>query len=315
MSALTLVTGATGFIGRRVVEQLLRDERAVRLFVRHPGSLPPTVLARVQVVQGDIRDGAALERAVRGCSTVLHLAACARAWCRHAEEFEQVNLQAVEQLVAAAGCERVQRLVHVSTVLTLLRPPAARQLTLYERSKLAGERLVESCGNATILHPTRVYGPGPLNDANGTTKVIAAYLAGSFRFRLHDHDVLANYVHVDDVAEGIVLAAAAATPAGHYALGGENVSLRELLERVARLSGVRHGVLRIRPGLALAGAAVAEAWGRFGGNVPIARDWVRLFLEDQRLPEYPTPPGYRPRPLDAGLAETIAWLRAERRAA
>jgi farnesol dehydrogenase len=314
MSELTLLTGATGFIGRYVLRRLLERGDCVRVFVRHPELLPPNSLARVQVVPGDIRDSAALERAVRGASTVLHLAACARSWSRHPEEFDQVNLDAVGTLVAAAERHGARRLVHVSTVLTIL-PHGTRPLTAYERTKLAGERLAEGCEVATIVHPTRVYGPGPLNDANGATKVIAAYLAGHFPFRLADHDVLASYVHVDDVAAGILLAATRGQAGAHYVLGGENVSLRELLARVASLSGVHHRVFPIRPGVALAGAAAAEAWGRLGGSVPISRDWVRLFLEDQRLTGYAGPPGYTPRPLDVGLAETIAWLRAERRAA
>ena len=315
MRELTLVTGATGFIGQHVLGRLVERGDCVRVFVRHPEMLPSTSLARVQVVLGDMRDGAALDQAVRGASTVLHLAACARPWCRHPEEFEQVNLHAVGNLVAAAQRHGIGRFVHVSTVLTIL-PHNTRPLTMYERTKLAGERLAEQCEVATIVHPCRVYGPGPLNDANGATKVIAAYLAGHFPFRLVDNDVLANYVHVDDVAAGILLAARRGQAGAHYALGGdENVSLRELLARVASLSGVHHRVWPIRPGLALAGAAVTEAWGRLGGSVPISRDWVRLFLEDQRLTGYASPPGYTPRPLDVGLAETIAWLRGERRAA
>ncbi len=314
MSELILLTGATGFIGRHVLRRLLEQGDRVRVLVRHPELLSPSERARLDVRQGDIRDRAALEQAVCGASTVLHLAACARSWCRHPKEFEQVNLQAVRDLVAAARRHGVRRLVHVSTVLTIL-PRDTRPLTDYERTKLAGECIAEGCAGATIVHPTRVYGPGPLKDANGVTKVIAAYLAGHFPFRLADHDVLANYVHVDDVAAGILLAATRGQAGTHYALGGENASLRDLLARVASLSGVRHTVRPIRPGVALAGAAVAEAWGRLGGTVPISRDWVRLFLEDQRLTGYASPPGYTPRPLDVGLAETIAWVRAERRAA
>ena len=88
-----------------------------------------------------------------------------------------MNLHAVGNLVAAAQRHEIGRFVHVSTVLTIL-PHNTRPLTMYERTKLAGERLAEQCEVATIVHPCRVYGPGPLNDANGATKVIAAYLAG-----------------------------------------------------------------------------------------------------------------------------------------
>jgi hypothetical protein len=187
---------------------------------------------------------------------VLHLAACARSWCRQPDEYDQVNLHAVETLVEAARRYQVQRLVHVSTVLTLVHP-ASRPLTHYERTKLAGERIAEQCEVATIVHPTRVYGPGPLNDANGATKVIAAYLAGRFRFCLDDHDVLANYVHVDDVAEGILLGRARCSACPLRA--GRRMS--RCVSRWERRPPVRRAALRVplQP-TALASATVAEAW-------------------------------------------------------
>jgi nucleoside-diphosphate-sugar epimerase len=315
MTAPILVTGATGFIGRYVVQRLLAEGAAVRVFVRRPALLAPDQAARVEVRQGDICDTAALRGAVAGCTTVLHLAACARAWCRDPATFAQVNLDAVRALLRAVDDYGVHRLVHVSTVLTLPRHDARRAATSYEVTKLAGERCVEENARSVIVHPTRVYGPGPLNDANGVTRVVALYLHGRFRARLDDHDVQANYVHADDVAAGIIAAARVGTAGGHYALGGENESLRGLLERVAAISGVHHRVFRIRPGAALAAAFAAEAWGRLGGTVPITRGWVRLFLEDQRLEHALTPPGYSARGLDTGLTETIDWLRSQGRRA
>src|SRR2546427_596110 len=151
--------------------------------------------------------------AVRGAETVLHLAACARAWARDPAEFTAVNVHTVERLLESAHAAGVSRLVHVSTMLTL--PPGrpapldglAARPTPYEESKRAGERLVESYAaagrHAVIVHPTRVYGSGPCNDANAVTRVIALYLRGRFRVRLDDGDVLASYVHAADVADGI----------------------------------------------------------------------------------------------------------------
>lgn len=153
----------------------------------------------------------------------------------------------------------------MSTVLTLARP-RARTATAYETTKLAGERLVEGSSRAIIVHRTRVYGPGPLNDANGVTRVVAAYLAGRFRVRLADDDVEANYVHVDDVAAGIILVARRGSAGVHYTLHGENVSLRALLEKVAAVSGTRRRVWPVPPRLGLAAAATAELCGRCGGH-------------------------------------------------
>jgi nucleoside-diphosphate-sugar epimerase len=309
MSARVLVTGASGFIGQYVTRQLLDSGRRVRVLARRPDLLPPDMVGRVEICQGDIRDAAAVDRALIGADLVIHLAACARAWSRDANEFRDVNTRAVTTLVQASRRHGARRFVHVSTVLTLRGAPVGRTPTPYEATKRAGDRIVEESGIAVVVHPTRVFGPGPLNDANGVTRLIAAYLSGGLVVRLNDHDVQANYVHVADVAAGIVLAADTGECGTHYALGGENLSVRALLGRVAALSGVRRTVHVVNPAIALAAVSVAEAWGRFGGAVPLTRGWVRSFLEDQRLNGEAAPAGYRPRPVDEGLRDTIDWLR------
>ena len=318
MSGEVLVTGATGLIGRYVVARLLDAGRSVRVLVRDPHRLEPGVVAKARVVVGDIRDPAALARAARGAGTVLHLAACARAWSRQAEEFAAVNVEAVARLLDVVRAARVERLVHVSTVLTLpeLRPrPGARPRTPYEETKHTGERLVETAAahgtHAVVVHPTRVYGPGPLNDANGVTRLLAQYLQGPVAVRLADRDVLANYVHADDVAAGILLAAERGRRGAHYVLGGENVSLRGLLRLAGEVSGAPRRVVAVPPGAALAVAHAAALWGRVGGAAPITPAWVRCYLEDHRVDLTDTcrELGYRYRSLRAGLEETIQWLR------
>jgi nucleoside-diphosphate-sugar epimerase len=318
VSHTTLVTGATGFIGQHLLRRLLEEDARVRVLCRRPEALPGEVRARVEVVAGDLRDARVVRRSVEGVQTVLHLGACARAWSSDPHEFRAVNLDAVAELLEAAEREGVQRLVHVSTVLTLgLEAKRGRALTPYEATKLEGERLVEASPRAVIVHPTRVYGPGPLNDANGVTKVIAAYLGGRFRVRLADGDVQANYVHVRDVADGIVLAARRGRPGAHYVLGGENTSLRGLLSIVARLSGVRRWVYPLPPRVAVVAAGAVELCGRVIGQVPITRDWVRLFLEDQRVDTSVTDAelGHTPRGLEEGVRETLEWLRGGARRA
>lgn len=326
MSAVVLVTGATGFIGSHVVAQLLAGDASVRVLVRRPESLPRSVRDRVQVWPGDVRDPVALSAAVRGAGTVLHLAACARAWSRDPTEFASINVGAVRALLAAAQAADVERLVHVSTVLTL--PPfraaaVARGTgpTLYEQTKKAGERLVEAYAgtgrHAVIVHPTRVYGPGPLTDANALTRIIALYLAGKFRLRLDDGDALADYVHAGDVAAGIRLAAVRGRPGAHYLLGGENASFRRFLDVVSRVAGSRRRVVALPPALAFAAAHAAELWGRLGGTVSVTREWVRVFLEDRRGDITPARRdlGYAPRSLEDGLRDTIDWLGGAGRAA
>jgi farnesol dehydrogenase len=271
----------------------------------------------VEVVRGDLRDHEALTTAVRDAQTVMHLAACAKAWSPDPSEFRDANVTAVKWLLDAARDSGVERLVHVSTSLTR-RPDSQGSVTPYERSKLAGERLVEEYADegrhAVIVHPTRVYGPGPLNDANGVTKVVSMYLRGRFRFRISDSDVRANYVHAGDVARGIRLASARGPAGAHYLLGGrENISFREFLGRVDMVSGSRHHVAALPSFVARSAGVGGELWGRLGRPTSLTRAWVDVFLRDlpfdisrarQEL-------GYRPRSLDSGLSETINWLRRE----
>lgn len=318
MSGQVLVTGATGLVGGHVVARLLEQGRDVRVLVRAPDRLVPALRGRVRVVQGDLAHGPHLAPALAGVDTVLHLAACARAWSRDPAEFEAVNVRAVERLLAGAAGAGVRRVVHVSTVLTLpmLRVGAGvHAATPYQTTKLAGERLVDewaAAGNhAVIVHPTRIYGPGPLNDANGVTRLVALYLDGPVVCRLADGDVQANYVHAADVADGIITAADCGRRGAHYVLGGENRSLRGLLELVGTLSGVRRRVVVIPKAAALAAAHGALLWGRMGGTAPLTPGWVRSWFDDQRVqPSALTCElDYRPRTLEQGLRETIEWLR------
>jgi farnesol dehydrogenase len=322
LSQVTLLTGATGFIGRRVLSRLIKEAvGTVRVLARRPDALDPRALQGVEVIEGDVRNPAPLARAVKGVDTVLHLAAHARGWGRDAREFMDINVEVVRRLLGLAAEYGVRRVVHVSTILTL--PPyraapvngRCQDPTLYEHSKREGERLVEAYaaagGDAVIVHPTRVYGPGPLHDANSVTRAIALYLRGRLRVRLADGDVLANYVHVDDVAAGIVLAARQGRSGAHYVLGGEDASFRRLLEVASDVSRLHRRVVAIPVGAALAIARAAEWWGRVGGHAFVTSGWVRVFLEDRRADITPARRdlGYAPRPLVEGLTETIGWLR------
>lgn len=320
-SGPTLVTGATGFIGRHVARLLAAAGEPLRLLVRRPDALAPEVRSRAEVVVGDLRDREAVRRAAEGVRRAVHLAAVARAWLPDPGIFEAVNVRAVGELLEALDGAGARRIVHASTILTL--PPErpapvdgeAARPTPYERSKAAGERLVEAWNRpgreAVIVHPTRVYGPGPLNDANGVTLAASLYLRGRLRARIADGEVRGNYVHVEDVARGACLALERGRPGEHYVLGGpDDLSFRGFLDLVAELSGVRRAVVPLPPSAALLAGRLGEAWGRLGGEPSLTRGWVRVFLEDRPADIGPARRdlGYEPRPLREGLAGTLAWL-------
>jgi farnesol dehydrogenase len=315
-----LVTGATGFVGRRLVRRLLDQGLPVRLFVRDPARLDDDVRDRVEIVGGALGDAAAVRRATAGAGWVLHLAALARAHATDPDDFRRLNAAAVEQLLAAAADNGVDRFVHVSTVAAL--PPARfapqwgipRRPTPYAISKAASEELVRAYAaaglHAVIVRPSRVYGPGPWNDANGTTQLMAMYLRGTLRCRLADGDVHANYVHVDDVAAGIELAARHGRRGAAYNLGGENASLRGYLDAITEASGVRRRTVALPPQLALAAAYLCALWGRLGGEPSLTPDWLNNFLEHRPIDIASSRRdlGYRPRSLREGVRQTLVWL-------
>lgn len=315
-----LVTGATGFVGGRLVPHLLAAGEDVRVFVRDAGRLDKSVRDRVDIVEGELEDHEAMDRAVSGCGRVLHLAALAQAYVKDQREYYRINTDSVAAMLESAARHSIRRFVHVSSVAAL--PPEkyatgwgmSRRPTPYAESKTAAESLVRKYvadgHDAVIVRPSRIYGPGPWNDANGTTRLMALYLAGRFRFRLADGDVQANYVHVDDVVAGIALAAQNGRRGEAYALGGENASLADYFALISDISGIKRRVVRIPPQLVLPFAHFCSLWGWCGGSVSITPAWVNNFLEHRPIDisTSRTHLGYEPRSLKVGVSQTLNWL-------
>ena len=263
-----------------------------------------------QVVWGDVRDPAAVGRLLDGADLVFHLAAHARAWAANPEDFEAINVEGTRHVVSAARAAGVRRVVHVSTELV------DGDQTHYQRTKRAAEQVVQDYiaqgGDAVIVRPTRVYGPGPLNPANSATRVIALYRRGLFRVRIADRGARANYVYVDDVVNGLLQAAECGARGAAYVLGGENLTISQLLDLVAQVTGRRHRVVAAPQAAARAVAWACELAGRLGLEPLITRDWVDVLTQDRPMSSERAEAelGYRPRGAREGIAATVAWLEA-----
>ena len=324
---LALVTGATGFIGQHLVHRLVRSGVAVRALVRErrdrgphrPRLDPPLDAPEVDVAWGDVTDADAVTRALDGADAVYHLAGYALAWARHDRVYRDVNVHGTQIVCRAARRHGVRRLVHVSTELVDGGDDDPRlELTAYQRTKLEGERAVrayaDSGGSAVIVRPTRVFGPGVLSQSNGVTLLIDLYRRGLFRVRIADGGARANYVYVEDVIEGILLAAQSDTAAADYVLGGEDATLPELLAAVADATGTRRAVLAVPKGVAKSVAAAAEALGVLGIRPFITRDWTELLSLDRPASSERAHRelGYGPRRLIEGVRKTVRWLEGGR---
>jgi dihydroflavonol-4-reductase len=320
-----LVTGASGFIGSAVARALVARGASVRLLMR-PGSDRRNVAGLpAEEVVGDLADRASLERAVSGCDAVFHVAADYRLWVRDAAAMQQVNVDGTRWLMEAAMAAGVRRVVHTSSVATLGHRqdgrPADEHTPIslddmvgpYKRSKFLGERevrkLVERGLPAVIVNPSTPVGPHDIRPTP-TGRLIVEAMAGRMPAYV---DTGLNIVHVDDVAEGHLLALERGRIGERYILGGDDMSLAEILHALAAISGRSPPRVRL-PRLALYPVAYAsELLARLSGGEPFATvDGLKLarhhmYFSSRKAAEEL---GYSPRPAAEGLAAAAAWFRA-----
>lgn len=323
-----LVTGATGFLGSAVVRLLLAENAQVRVLAR-PGSVRTNVdgLA-VEVVEGDLRDPASLAAACRGCRGLYHVAADYRLWVPDVNELYQSNVEGTRALMLAALDAGVERIVYTSSVavLGLNRDgtPANEDtpVTLndmighYKRSKFLAEQVVDELVAtrnlpAVIVNPSTPIGPRDVKPTP-TGRVIRDAACGRIPAYV---DTGLNVAHVDDVAAGHLLAYAKGAIGRRYILGGENLSLREILAVVAEACGRRPPFVRLPRRAVYPVAWVQEWWaGLRGGPEPqVTVDALRMAAKKMYFDcaRAQRELGYTSRPARAAIIDALLWFRAQ----
>jgi len=324
-----LLTGATGFLGRRVAERLA-SAHDLRLLVR--GELPRAGLPAAQAA-GDVTDRASLVRAMAGCDAVVHAAALVKILAP-AREFERVNVGGLENVLAAATTTGVGKVVYVSSFIALgpseagvggvldesamprLAERSGRWINDYERTKAladdAARRAIENGAPLAVVYPGVIYGPGELTEGNLVVRHLLDLAHRRLPALLGRPERRWNYAYVDDVADGIVRVLERAPAGARYVLGGENVTSAEFYRLVAELGGLAVPRRRMPDGIAkLVGAAMKVAARWSGGTPRLTPDLVEIYRHDwaydsaRAIREL----GYRPRTLRAGLESTFRWLR------
>ncbi len=263
-----------------------------------------------------------------GCTRVFQLAAYTKHWAPDRSTYFDLNVQGMRNVFEAARETKIRRVVWTSTIVTFgptlpgvvgdeeMPRTTDRCFTEYEETKLAAEkealRWADGGFPVVIVNPTRVYGPGHLTEGNALATLIADYDRGKVPVLLNRGVNVGNYVLVDDVAEGHILAMERGRVGQRYILGGENASLKEFFQAIDRASGRRHfqiPLLRFGP-LAIAFLQKKRAeW--FNIYPTITPGWVHTFLADwaYRTDKAERELGYRPTPLDEGVRITYEWLR------
>ena len=325
------VTGATGFIGTKLVNALIAQGHTVRALTRATSNHDGLTHERIQFVQGDLTDPASLRAGAAGCRYAFHLAAYAKNWARDPKIFFTQNVDGMRNVFQAAGDAGVERLVFTSTIVTF--GPTApgvvgdesmprltpKYYTEYEETKAVAEQEALSWAAngfpVVIVNPTRVYGPGKLTEGNSVSLMIDMYDRGKVPVLLNGGANVGNYVLVDDLVQGHILALAKGRTGERYILGGENISLKGFHRLVDEVSEKRHLQFGLPPAVAMAYARAERAKAEWFGWYPqITPGWVETFLQDwaYSCAKAERELGYRITPLKEGIRRTYEWIIAER---
>jgi dihydroflavonol-4-reductase len=323
-TATALVTGANGFLGAHVVRALVARTTQVRALVREGADRRALTGVDCEFVIGDLRDLASIESAVRGCDEVYHVAADYRLWVVDEAPMYAANVDGTRNLLEASRHAGVAKIVHTSTVgaLGIGADGIGREDTPvalgdmigpYKRSKFLAEQLAREAARdglpVVIVNPSTPIGaldykPTP------TGRIIVEFL--NRRIPAYVETGL-NLACVEDVARGHLLAAARGRIGEKYILGGENLTLEGMLQRLAALSGLPAPRVRIPYAVAFGFALGAEAVAR-----TITRRAPRASLTEVRMARKKmffesskarSELGYAPQPIDGGLARAIEFFR------
>jgi dihydroflavonol-4-reductase len=317
----TLVTGATGFVGWHVAKKLLERGQRVRALVRDPERLREL---DVEPVAGDLRNRESLDRAVRGCRAVYHVAADYRLWAKNPAELYASNVEGTRNLLGAATGAGVERVVYTSTVGCIGIPENGVgdedvPVTLgemagdYKRSKFLAEQVAFEFARkgfpVVIVNPTAPVGDHDFKPTP-TGKIVVDFLRGAMPAYV---DTGLNVVNARDVAEGHILACERGVPGRRYVLASENLTLREIFEKLGVISGLQAPDVRLPYMVAYAAGVFSTAWARITGVEPrVPLDGVRMSRKKMwvRHDRAARELGYSPGPAEPALRSAVEWFRA-----
>jgi dihydroflavonol-4-reductase len=320
----TLVTGCSGFVGAAVAHKLIERGDALKLLVRATSDRSNLQGLDAEIVVGDLRDRASLDAAVAGCDALYHIAADYRIWVRRPQDLYDTNVTGTRNLLTAAAEAGVSRIIYTSSVaalgLTADGTPATEDTPVnpsaivghYKKSKYDAEQAVlalaaDGCP-VIIVNPSTPIGPRDIKPTP-TGRLIVEAANGKMPAYV---DTGLNVVHVDDVAAGHLLAFDKGQLGRKYILGGQNLSLAEILAEVARQLGRKPPRIKLPHGLIMPLAHCATALAQLTGREPfVATDAIRMarkrmFFSSERAEKEL---GYIHRSPELAIADALQWFR------
>ena len=328
---LAFVTGATGFLGSHVARVLAEQGADLRLLVRATSSLKNLEglnvgTTRAETAIGDLREPASLEKAMAGCDTVFHVAADYRLWLRDPEEMYRSNVEGTRAIMEAARKNAVRAVVYTSSVATMgftgNEHPAdedspvslADMIGHYKRSKFMAEQVAIEAGHGGMrvvtVNPTTPVGEQDVKPTP-TGRIVVDFLKGKFPAYV---ETGLNLVDVRECALGHVAALEKGRSGERYILGGENLTLKQILDKLGNISGLPSPQVKLPYFVAyLAGAVDQTISGRLLGREPRAtietvrmgkkKMWASSGKAEREL-------GWRTVPVEGALRRAVEWFRA-----
>jgi dihydroflavonol-4-reductase len=286
---LAFLTGATGFVGSHVARALADQGADLRLLVRSNSNLKNLQDLKADLFTGDLRDPASLEKGIAGCDAIFHVAADYRLWVRDPDEMYRANVGGTRAILAAARKNNVRRLVYTSSVATMgftqgavadENSPVslANMIGPYKRSKFMAEQVAIEAArggqDVVIVNPTTPVGERDIKPTP-TGRIVVDFLKKKFPAYV---DTGLNLVDVKECAHGHILALEKGRPGERYILGGENLTLKQILDKLSAITGLPSPTIRVPYIVALATGVVDELFtGHIFGREPRATiDAVRV---------------------------------------
>ncbi len=320
------VTGATGFVGSHVARALADNGAELRLLVRSTSNPKNIDSLRADRVIGDLRDPASLEKAMAGCDTVFHVAADYRLWVRDPDQMYRSNVDGTRALLEAASKNGVRHAVYTSSVATMgfnsnghpadeCSPVSLdNMIGHYKRSKFLAEQVAidaaKSGMHVVIVNPTTPVGEQDIKPTP-TGRIIVDFLKKKFPAYV---DTGLNLVDVTACARGHIAALEKGKSGERYILGGENLTLKQILDKLAAITGLPSPSVRVPYVVALATGVVDEVvTGHIFKREPRAtidavrmgrkKMWVSSAKAEREL-------GWKVVPVDDALRRAAEWFRA-----
>ncbi len=320
------VTGATGFVGSHVAQELSRHGADLRILIRSSSKLANLEGIPAETVVGDLLQADALGSALAGCDAVMHVAADYRLWVTDPEKMHATNVIGTRELLRLAREQGVPRVVYTSSVATMgffsdgrlcdeATPVSlANMIGHYKRSKYQAEQEAVAAARAgqqvIILNPTTPIGSGDIKPTP-TGRIIVDFLKRKFPAYM---DTGLNLVDVDEVARTHVKALTAGQPGERYILGGENLTLKQLLDKMSAITGLPSPTMRVPHSVAMMFALWDQTFtGKLLGREPRAtveavRMGKKMMFVSSAKAERDL--GFRVVPVYAALRSAIDWFRA-----